>query len=154
VQDGKRKALAALNEGRAAQVFADMITGLGGPADLLDKPADYLPQAPLVKPVLAQVAGYVSAMDVRSIGLTMVSLKAGRSTADDVIDYAVGLTQLVQLGDYVEQGQPLAMAHVRDEAQLAMLNQYLPDLISLTPEVGGLNTLVKDVYQAQTNVGQ
>jgi|TARA_B110000211_G_scaffold226620_1_gene280402 thymidine phosphorylase len=142
------KASAALNKGHAAQVFADMVVGLGGPADLLEKPAHYLPQAPMVKPIVATQAGYVSAMDVRGIGLSLVSLKAGRSKADDAIDYAVGLSDMVQMGDYIEQGQALAVAHVRTDEQLDLVNQQLPSLIQLAPEAPAAQALVKEFYQA------
>ena len=142
------KATTALNKGHAAQVFADMVVGLGGPSDLLEKPAYYLPQAPIVKPIIALQSGYVSAMNVRGIGLLLVSLKAGRSKADDPIDYAVGLSEMVQIGDYIEQGQTLALAHVRNADQLALVNQQLPCLIQLGAEASVAKTLVKELYQA------
>jgi thymidine phosphorylase len=110
-----------------------------------------LPQAPIVTPIKAKQAGYVSAMDVRGIGLSLVSLKAGRSKADDPIDYAVGLSAMVQIGDYIEQGQPLAVAHVRNDEQLALVNQQITSLIQLAPDAPQASvaqTLIKDIYQA------
>ncbi|MDO7555910.1 MAG: thymidine phosphorylase, partial [Oceanospirillaceae bacterium] len=148
LNDAKDKASAALNQGRAAQVFARMVAGLGGPPDLLEKPQHYLPQAPIVKPILASHSGYVCAMDVRAIGLSLVTLNAGRSKADDAIDYAVGLSGMVQIGDYIEQGQPLAVAHVRNDNQLALINQELVNLIQLAPDAPRLEPLVKEIYQA------
>ena len=148
LDDARNKALAALNQGHAAQVFASMVAGLGGPTDLLEKPQHYLPQAPIVKPILAPHSGYVCAMDVRAIGLSLVSLKAGRSKADDAIDYAVGFSAMVQMGDYVEQGQPLAMAHVRNEHQLTLVSQELVKVIQLSPDVSVAEPLVKEIYQA------
>jgi len=148
LSDARNKASAALNQGHAAQVFADMVQGLGGPADLLEKPARYLPQAPIVKPILASVSGYVTGMDVRGIGMCMVGLKAGRTKAEDSIDYAVGLSKMVQLNDYVEQGEVLALAHVRNDEQLHMVQQQLSSLIELNPKALGAQTLVKEFYQA------
>ena len=148
LNDAKDKASAALNQGRAAQVFARMVAGLGGPTDLLEKPQHYLPQAPIVKPILASHSGYVCAMDVRAIGLSLVTLTAGRSKADDAIDYAVGLSGMAQIGDYIEQGQPLAVAHVRNDNQLALINQELVNLIQLATDASRLEPLVKEIYQA------
>ena len=148
LSDARNKASAALNQGHAAQVFADMVQGLGGPADLLEKPAHYLPQAPIVKPILASVSGYVTGMDVRGIGMCMVGLKAGRTKAEDSIDYAVGLSKMAQLNDYVEQGEVLALAHVRNDEQLHMVQQQLSSLIELNPKALGAQTLVKEFYQA------
>ena len=148
LSDARNKASAALNQGHAAQVFADMVQGLGGPADLLEKPAHYLPQAPIVKPILASASGYVTGMDVRGIGMCMVGLKAGRTKAEDSIDYAVGLSKMVQLNDYVKQGEVLALAHVRNDEQLHMVQQQLSSLIELNPKALGVQTLVKEFYQA------
>ena len=125
-----------------------MVVGLGGPSDLLEKPALYLPQAPIVKPIFALQSGYVSAMDVRGIGLSLVNLKAGRSKADDPIDYAVGLSKMVQMGDYIEQGQALAVAHVRNVDQLSLVKQQLPHLIQLNAHASAIDPLVKELYQA------
>jgi thymidine phosphorylase len=148
VTSARRKASLALEQGHAAQVFADMVTGLGGPADLMQKPAQYLPQAPLIEPILATHAGYVSSMDVRGIGLSLVSLKAGRTKADDVIDHAVGLTRVVQIGQAIEVGQPLAYAHVRSAEQLQLLQGQLAQLIKIDAQVTPVPILVKEIIQA------
>jgi thymidine phosphorylase len=87
-------------------------------------------------------------MDVRAIGMSMVSLKAGRSKAEDPIDYAVGLSNMVQMNDYVEQGQPIALAHVRSDDQLNMLNQQILKTIQLSPKACKTQALIKECYQA------
>jgi thymidine phosphorylase len=46
----------------------------------------------------------------------VVSLGGGRRRPEDTIDFAVGLTGLVELGDAVAVGQPLAMVHARTDA--------------------------------------
>jgi thymidine phosphorylase len=47
----------------------------------------------------------------------VVGLGGGRTRPQDPIDFAVGLTDLVELGAKVEAGQPLAFVHARtDEA--------------------------------------
>ena len=50
-----------------------------------------------------------------SLGLAVVGLGGGRTRPQDAIDFAVGLTDLVGLGDKVEAGQPLAMVHARTQ---------------------------------------
>ncbi|MBT3438194.1 MAG: thymidine phosphorylase [Oceanospirillaceae bacterium] len=144
----RRKAELALQQGYAAQVFADMVVGLGGPSDLMKKPTYYLPQAELIEPILATHSGYVSAMDVRSIGLTMVTLKAGRSVASDKIDHAVGLTKMAQIGDYIEVGEPLFFAHARTSDQLFMLQQQVPQMVQLDSQLKPAAELVKQIIQA------
>jgi thymidine phosphorylase len=112
----RAKLQAALDSGEAAERFARMVTALGGPADLMEKPDAYLEQAPVIVPVPAPASGYATATDCRALGLAVVSLGGGRVRPQDAIDFAVGLDGLVELGDKVEAGQPLAMVHARTEA--------------------------------------
>jgi thymidine phosphorylase len=107
-----------LANGRAAETFQRMVARLGGPADLLEHPDRHLPHAPLVRPVPAPAAGTVIAIDTRAIGMAVVALGGGRTRAADPVDHAVGLTDIVALGDVVEAGQPLALIHGRDEAAM------------------------------------
>jgi len=58
----------------------------------------------------------VTEVDTRAVGMSVVALGGGRTRAADPVDHAVGLTDIVALGDAVEPGQPLAMIHARDEA--------------------------------------
>ncbi|MCC7705817.1 thymidine phosphorylase [Janthinobacterium sp. GW460P] len=114
--EARVKLLAALDSGAAAERFARMVSALGGPADLVEHPDKHLEQAPFVVPAPALAAGYANVRDCRAIGLAVVALGGGRRRPSDSIDFAVGLTDLVGLGEQVAVGQPLAMVHARTEA--------------------------------------
>jgi len=105
---------AVLDSGAAAERFALMVSALGGPSDLLEAPERHLGYAPVILPVAAQDAGFVERIDCRALGLAVVGLGGGRRRAEDKIDYQVGLTELVELGQHVDAGQPLAVVHARD----------------------------------------
>ena len=110
---------AALESGRAAEIFGKMVAALGGPADLVENPGRHLEAAPIVRPVPALRGGSVSAVKCRELGLAVVSLGGGRRKPEDKIDYAVGFTDYAELGAKIEAGQPLAMVHARTESQVA-----------------------------------
>ena len=105
----------ALASGAAAERFARMVAGLGGPADLLEKPKRYLAEAPLAVEARADRDGFVTAIDVRALGLAVVALGGGRGRAGDAIDPAVGLSDLAPLGAAISD-RPLARIHARDDA--------------------------------------
>jgi thymidine phosphorylase len=107
---------ASLDSGAAAERFARMVSALGGPADLLEQPERHLEKAPIVVPAPALVGGFAESCDCRGLGLAVVSLGGGRRRPTDSIDFAVGLTDLVGLGQPVAAGEPLAMVHARTEA--------------------------------------
>jgi thymidine phosphorylase len=110
----RRQLEAALDSGEAAERFARMVSALGGPRDLLDEPERYLGHAPTVVPVEAGEAGFVTRIDCRTLGLAVVGLGGGRHRPEGSIDYQVGLTDCVEVGQYVERGAPLALIHARD----------------------------------------
>lgn len=107
---------AALDSGKAAEVFAKMVAALGGPADLVARYSDLLPKARMTVPVAAPQAGYVRAISTRDIGLAVVELGGGRRIASDPVNPAVGLTGLLDLGVRVEKGDPIAIVHADDDA--------------------------------------
>lgn len=105
----------ALDSGRAAEIFARMVTELGGPADFVEHHQRYLPAAPVLRPVYAERSGFVGAMDTRALGMAVCALGGGRRLANDQLDYRVGLTQFVELGQWVAADQPLLLIHAADE---------------------------------------
>ncbi|MEJ2792372.1 thymidine phosphorylase [Iodobacter sp. LRB] len=118
--EAESKLMAALNSGRAAEIFGRMIASLGGPADFIEKPEQYLPQAALQIAVPAAQNGFIVAIDTRALGMAVVSLGGGRRKPGDALDYAVGITQIAGLGQEVRAGEPLAIVHAQN-AQAAEL---------------------------------
>ncbi|MBS4694674.1 thymidine phosphorylase [Aeromonas allosaccharophila] len=117
--DARRKLQAVLDNGKAAEIFGRMVTGLGGPADFMERYDAYLPKAAIVRPVFAANSGFVTAMDTRELGLAVVAMGGGRRAAGDKLDYAVGLTDFIRLGQSVDADKPIAMIHAQTEEQYA-----------------------------------
>ncbi|MCD4483856.1 thymidine phosphorylase [Chromobacterium vaccinii] len=114
--DARAKLQAGLDSGRAAEIFGRMVTALGGPADFMENYDRHLAPAPIVRPVYADCAGYIGAMDTRGIGMAVCALGGGRRLASDVLDFRVGLSQFVELGQNIGKDTPLMMIHAADEA--------------------------------------
>jgi thymidine phosphorylase len=117
--EGRTMIEAAFDSGRAAEIFGRMVAALGGPADFMEKPEKHLKAAPLIRPVTAERAGTVTAIDTRAVGIAVVALGGGRMKAEDSIDHSVGLTALAGLGAEVGPDAPLALVHARDESAAA-----------------------------------
>jgi thymidine phosphorylase len=118
VADGRARMEHAIASGAAAAKFQDMVTALGGPKDFVTHPGKHLAPAPLIAPVPTPADGVISSVDVRSLGLAVVTLGGGRLRAADAIDHSVGLTGMVALGAAVSKGQPLAVVHARTQSAL------------------------------------
>ena len=113
LDEGRQRIEAALDSGAAAERFARMVSALGGPTDLMERPRHHLPDAPITLAVTPPQAGHVRAIDTRAVGLAVVALGGGRTRPQDRIDPAVGLTRLAGLGAPVGPGLPLALVHAR-----------------------------------------
>jgi thymidine phosphorylase len=113
----REQLLAAWHSGAALERFAQMVKALGGPADLVERPDNYLPAAPVVMPVYAPLEGLVQSIDTRAVGIAVVALGGGRRRPQDSIDPAVGLSELAFPGERVGPNRPLALVHARDLAQ-------------------------------------
>jgi thymidine phosphorylase len=113
---GRSKAEIALGNGEPAEIFAKMVTALGGPRDFLQRPTTYLAAAPVIRPCPPLQSGIVQAVDARILGVAVLTLGGGRSRADDKIDHRVGLTEVAGIGEHLDHARPLALVHAPDEA--------------------------------------
>ena len=113
-----------------------MVAALGGPANLVEHWDHHLEKAAVIVPVMPEQRGYLVKMDARKIGLSLVSLGGGRTRADQIIDYAVGFENFVDLNDYVSQQQPIALVHARTNsgAERAILSILKACVIAEEPE--------------------
>ncbi|WP_337011748.1 thymidine phosphorylase [Pantoea sp. AS142] len=113
--DARQKLMMVLDNGKAADVFGRMIAAQQGPADFVERYDTYLPAPMLSKPVYADQPGIVSSMDTRALGLAVVAMGGGRQRASDSIDYSVGLSEMITLGERADAQRPLAIIHANSE---------------------------------------
>lgn len=143
-KQGRALARAAIDSGRAAEAFARMVSGQGGPADLLERPEAYLPRAAMCRPVLAEGAGFITAIDTRAVGMIVVELGGGRQRTDDRVDPAVGLSELRGAGQPVTADSPLAVIHAASADDWQRAAAALRGAVRLGPEPPPSVPLVHD----------
>ena len=124
-----------------------MISELGGPTDIMENPEKHLKPMPLICPIESKSSGYISGVDAREIGVSMIYLKAGRTKSSDPIDHGVGLSEIVGKGQWVSKGEPLALAHCRNQDQLDFLQSKIPSFIQMDEIKPKLTSVVKEVFQ-------
>jgi thymidine phosphorylase len=126
---GRVRAEAALEDGRAADLFGRMVSALGGPDDFLQHSARYLAHAPVIRPCNAERSGHVAGMNARDVGVAVVALGGGRAHADDAIDASVGLAEVIDVGTAVRAGSLLCVVHAASDADadqaIAMVRQAI-----------------------------
>jgi pyrimidine-nucleoside phosphorylase len=146
LSDAQAKMDAALANGSALQKFRDMCTAQGGDARVVD---DYsiLPaarkQIALTAP--ADARGYVSAVDALKCGHAIMALGGGRAAVTDKIDHAVGLSDLIKIGEPVAPGTRLCTLHANDDAKAARAEALLREAIKFTSTAPQQEALIQDL---------
>jgi pyrimidine-nucleoside phosphorylase len=112
------KATAALCDGTAMAKFRAMVAFMGGSLAALDDVAAY-PAAKFSGEVVASAAGYVQGIEALEVGLTCVSLGAGRARVEDKLDYSAGILFSKKIGDAVAAGECICRIYTDREAALA-----------------------------------
>ncbi|NOX53118.1 MAG: thymidine phosphorylase, partial [Planctomycetes bacterium] len=97
----ERAVLEARDSGAALEKFRQMVTAQGGD---LSRP---LPKAPAHE-LRAGRSGFIASIDAERLGRIVTDLGAGRRSLGASIDHAVGVELLVQVGDSVTSGAPIA----------------------------------------------
>lgn len=145
--EARKRLLADLDSGRSPEVFARMVKKLGGPADFVERPEKYLPRAAIVKPVFPLCSGYVESMNTRNIGLSIIGLKGGRTSPEQKLDYATGYTGFCQIGDYVDEQNPLAFVHAESEEDYNFAADELQRNIVTANEKPQINPAVAETVE-------
>ena len=112
----RKRAAAALQDGRAFERFRALVIAQGGDVSYVDGP-DRLPTAQYIEEFSAPRSGYLKRVDARQVGEASVALGAGRAAKGDPIDHAVGIVVHHKVGDRVEKGAPLFAVHANDRAK-------------------------------------
>lgn len=145
--DNKSSAEATLNDaldsGRAAEIFGKMTSLLGGPNNIIESYDSHLSQAPIIRPVYSEGKGYVSAIDTRILGLSVLNLGGGRTRADDIIDPAVGLEEVISIGS--PSNQPLANIHAATEDDWQQAAAALKSAIRFSDDPVSEPTIIHEI---------
>ena len=132
--DARQKLERAFASGEAAERFARMVAESGGPADFTNDPEKHLPRAAVVRPVFAGTEGYVASIDAKAVGESLAILGGQRRDAGQLIDYAVGYTDFIAVGEYADKDRPIAVVRAETEDSFAQVEQALRSAIVLTDE--------------------
>ena len=114
--EARSAAAASMDSGKALEAFRHMEEAQGGDPRVVDDPWAVLPVAPVRRPLEADRAGHLAALDAEALGRASTDLGAGRKKKGDPIDPAVGIVFRPKIGDPLEAGEEIGTIHARDEA--------------------------------------
>jgi len=143
-EEAEEKIKTVLANGEAAEVFSKMIAALGGPTNFLEAPWESMTKANVIKDIVATQQGYISAMQTRDIGMSVVGMKGGRVANGEQIDHSVGFDRILPVGTLINKGDVVARIHAADEEQAKVASeQYLSALTLSESKVEDLPVIYK-----------
>jgi thymidine phosphorylase len=109
----------ALKDGRAMDVWREMISTQGGDPDAP------LPQAPIVDTVRATESGVLACLDAYQVGKAAWLLGAGRARKEDPIAASAGVVLHCKQGDWVHAGDVLLELRAEDAKRMPAAHEAL-----------------------------
>lgn len=141
VQSGIEKAESVLKSGQAAEYFGRMVSGLGGPKDIIDNYKSHLKPATIIHPVHASQPGIIQAINVKKLGYAIIELGGGRHLITDQIDHSVGLDKICGIGQKVDgQSDPLCVILGTDQAKVKRAETLVREAFYIAPEETRIET--------------
>jgi thymidine phosphorylase len=116
---------AALDDGRALEVFRAMVRAQGGDPDAP------LPTGRLLGVVSASRSGFVQRLDAYAVGMAAWRLGAGRSRPGEAVSAAAGVTCLAKPGAPVVPGQPIVELRGDDPSRVGAALDALDGAIDI-----------------------
>jgi pyrimidine-nucleoside phosphorylase len=111
LDEGRRRAEAAVDDGSALEVYERWVRAQGGDPD-----PGALEQAPVRRVVTAPRDGVVTRLGALDVGVAALELGAGRRTKADPSDHGGGILCFAKRGVTVLERDDLAEVHARDDA--------------------------------------
>ena len=110
VKECEALAKKAIADGSALQTLVKMVHAQGGNEKLL-LDTSLFKKAAYDYEVKAPKTGYIEHVDTESYGMASLALGAGRAKKEDPIDYSAGITLEKKTGDFVKEGDVIAVLH-------------------------------------------
>lgn len=124
----------ALTSGRALEKWKEVVKAQGGDSAYIED-LSLFPKAEIIRPYRAARSGYLDRFDTEACGIAACMLGAGRETKEDTIDFRAGIVLLKKLGDYVEEGEPIAMFHTSSEQQFLEASRKMETAVTISGQV-------------------
>jgi pyrimidine-nucleoside phosphorylase len=118
IEEGIEKCRKTIEDGSAYRKLLDLVRAQGGSIEAIENLEKY-PLPKFAMEVKSSEKGFVNEIDSFELGLTSISLGAGREKIDDSIDMKAGILLKKKVGDAVDVGDSLAVFYTDRENVLA-----------------------------------
>ncbi|MDI3504592.1 MAG: pyrimidine-nucleoside phosphorylase [Candidatus Cloacimonadota bacterium] len=131
-QDAEKMIQKVVEDGSALAKFTEIIEAQGGNPKVVE---DYklFAQARYQIPIIAKASGYIQAIDARTIGYSLVRIKAGRMKTGDTLDYSAGAILKPKIGDKIAPGDEIGIVHANAKAEGEKVAEMIRAAYTIAP---------------------
>jgi len=105
--EGIERCKEVVKNGKAYEKFLQLVKIQGGDISYIEHPDKYS-ASKYSEVITASFSGYITSIDSLELGLSGITLGAGRTTVDDIIDPKAGILLKKKAGDEVKAGEVVA----------------------------------------------
>jgi len=131
IEEGIVQSKAAIANGTAYQKFLDLVAIQNGDVSAIENLERY-PISKHTLEVKASTRGFVAGIDSLELGLTAVTLGAGREKLGEQVDHKAGIALKKKVGDRVELGDTLAIIYTDREHALEPARKRIAGAYTIT----------------------
>jgi pyrimidine-nucleoside phosphorylase len=146
--DARRKMDSAITNGAALEKFRQLCAAQQGNPKIID---DYslLPNAKKIIAITApnDARGFISEVNALKFGHAIMALGGGRASVSDKVDHAVGISDLIKIGEPVSAGTRLCTLHLNDETAGAKAEALIRDAIRFSSAAPVHEALIQDLVE-------
>ena len=136
----------AIADGSGLKTFADMVEAQGGDKNWILHPENF-PTAKYSYSVKAKKSGYITHVDTESYGVASLLLGAGRNTKEDVIDSTAGIYLRAKTGDFVKEGDEIAVLYSEKQSGFAAAAEKLLSATEICVNAPNKQPLILDIVE-------
>jgi len=144
IEDGIEKCRKTIKDGSAYRTLLNLVRAQGGNVNALEN-LERFPLPKFTMEVKSTEQGFVRAIDSFELGLTSISLGAGREKIDDVIDTKAGMVLKKKVGDAVDIGESLAVFYTDREHVLASARERIAKTFTVSSTLLERKSMIFDI---------
>jgi len=143
LEEGIKISQQMIQSGKAWQKFLEIVERQEGSVETINNPENY-PKAKYIEPVVAQSNGYISEINSLEVGLSAVSLGAGRFQWDDKIDPKAGIVLSKKVGDEVSKEEEVMTIYTDKQEVVDDVKKRLSNSLKISKDKPVQEKLIYD----------
>jgi pyrimidine-nucleoside phosphorylase len=145
--EGIEQCKEVVKNGKAYEKFLQLVKIQGGDISYIEHPDKYS-ASKYSEVITASFSGYITSIDSLELGLSGITLGAGRTTVDDIIDPKAGILLKKKAGDEVKAGEVVATFYTDKSEVVTSAKERITRAFTVGKTKPVLNPIVISIVDA------